>query len=73
LIATHTLDGFLRAGIDTMVVDGYQNLPQTINTLIASQDLQKRYAQNGQARFHDYLTDKAVGEQYLQIINEAIT
>ncbi len=73
LIATHTLDGFLRAGIDTMVVDGYQNLPQTINTLIASQDLQKRYAQNGQARFHDYLTAKAVGERYLQIINEAIT
>jgi len=73
LIATHKLDGFFQAGIDTLFVDGYKKLPRAINELIASHDLQQHFSQNGKLRFDNYLTAKAVGEKYLEIIKQVIT
>lgn len=72
LIATHKLDGFLQAGIDTLVVDGYKELPRIINELIASQELQQHYSDNGKLRYDNHLTAKAVGEKYLETIKQVI-
>jgi len=73
LIATHKLKGFLNSGVDTLVVNRYQDLPQAINELFSSPDKQEFYSANGIKRYHNNLTAEAVGEQYLKIIREVVT
>lgn len=67
LIATHELEGFLEKGVDTIVADGYLDLPRVINALLASDNQFTHYQQHAKARYNKDYTAEAVGKKYLDI------
>ncbi len=69
LIMTHELDGFLRKDVDTIIVDGYMDLPLAINNLFSSTELSDRLKHEGLARYRDNYTGEAVGKRYIEIIS----
>jgi len=72
LIATHELDGFLQKDIDTIIVDNVHDLSRTINSLINSDTLFERMQRGGNDRYISNFTGQAVGEKYLEVLQEVI-
>jgi glycosyltransferase involved in cell wall biosynthesis len=72
LIATHHLDGFLLDGVDTLIANGIDDIPQTINKLLGSNELRRKLMQNGFNRYRSSHSAKAVGDAYLEVFTEAL-
>lgn len=71
LIATHELDGFLKKDLDTLVAEDYRDLPNAINRLLGSPELQDRMRRAGRMRFEMDYSAKAAGERYLAVVNHS--
>jgi glycosyltransferase involved in cell wall biosynthesis len=72
LITTHELDGFINKDIDALVADNVYDLPKTINSLLESDDLFGRMQCGGKERYLSNFTAQAVGEKYLQVIQDVL-
>jgi glycosyltransferase involved in cell wall biosynthesis len=72
LVTTHLLDGFLNPGRDTLVANGWEDLPRVIEELLRSEKLFSRCEQEGRARYKENFTGKAVGEKYLEVIDKCL-
>jgi len=70
LITTHELDGFLRNGVDALVADGAQDLPEKINAVLNSDEMFLSLQQGGYKRYKSNYTARAVGEAYLKVLRE---
>jgi glycosyltransferase involved in cell wall biosynthesis len=68
LIMTHQLDGFIRKDVDTIIADGYRDLPRAINSLLSSTELPDRLRHEGLTRHSENYTGEAVGKRYMDII-----
>ena len=67
LISIYDLEGFLKNGVDTMVINDIDNLPESINELVVSDDVYRAYSDKGMLRYKQNYTAKAVGERYLEV------
>jgi glycosyltransferase involved in cell wall biosynthesis len=68
LIATHELDGFLRADEDTLIAEDYMDVPNVINQLLSSDDLHERMRDSGRVRYEADYTARAAGERYQAVV-----
>lgn len=67
LVSMYDLEGFLKEGIDTLVVNDMDKLPEAINELFVSDEMFNEYQRNGVQRYRQDYTAEAAGKSYLNI------
>lgn len=72
LVATHSLDGFLRPGVDACVADAYTELPVLLEELLRSDDRYQRFQQAGLQRHAENYSAEAVGTKYLEVLEASL-
>lgn len=63
-ISIYDLEGFLQGGVDTLVINNIEDLADSVNKLIASDNM---YSDNGMHRYKQNHTAQAVAARYLKL------
>jgi glycosyltransferase involved in cell wall biosynthesis len=67
LVTLYNLDGFIKDGIDALVINDINKLPKYINNLLSNKEIYRNMQSNGYKRYVNYFSAKAIAEKYLEI------